>query len=268
MIILQPSVETIERGYAAWLGESSGPQTPEPAPADSEPAAHGEPHAQADESGLSGPQAAQVPPPGGFAMPDFVADAIRRQVAARPQRCVPEAGDLVLIWPPIETTGQQMDPQQAVVVALDERRDSVWSGWLVGSHVDYAGDRDLVLEDSLIEDGKDPAPIAGMVLCWDRVSLRLAGQVPVIHRLKAHALEAIRELARQTSPSHAEIEAAPGRMCLREINDHSYITGTPYLRDDPRAPYLRLARELARRVSQPEYDDQGRTREPGREPGA
>ena len=43
------------------------------------------------------------------------------------------------------------------------------------------------------------------------------------------------------------------------------MTGSPYLRDDPRTPYLRMTRELARRISEYEFDDEGRARRPGRD---
>lgn len=245
MNILQPPIESIERGYAAWLGRT--PVAPEQADAES-PAP--------DESFSTDLSAADT-----YEAPDLVADAIRRQVEARPVVRAPQAGDIIVIAPP-GACGETADPQQPVAIALDEPAEAGWTGWLVGSHVDYAGDRDLVLDSSLLEEGIDPAPLAGMVLSWDRVALRLPAEVRVLHRLTPQALGAVRQLARQVQPP--ETSPAPGRMCTREIDDRIIVTGTPYLRDDPRAAYLRLARELARRISVPEHDDQGMPRRPDR----
>ena len=176
----------------------------------------------------------------------------------------PQPGDLIVLPPPEEHAAEE--PGHPVAMVLEDRTGSRWHGWLVGAHVDYAGDRDLVLEASLIEGGKDPAPIAGMVMCWDSVSLDLPAEVRVVHRLNSHAMQAIAALARGDLGTDAPLAPpAPGRMCIREIDEVQVMTGTPYLRDDPRTPYLRLARELARRVSEPEYDDQGQVRGPRRD---
>jgi len=51
-------------------------------------------------------------------------------------------------------------------------------------------------------------------------------------------------------------------MCTRRVDGTLVVTGTPYAHDDPRIPYLELARDLARAVSQPSYDDEGRLRRP------
>jgi len=245
MNILQPPIATIERAYAAWLGKLPGET--DPARADEQPEVD---HPSADLSSAQGGET-----------PDFVADAIRRQVQARPVVRAPRAADIVVLAPP-GAGGEPVDPQHPVAIALDEPGEAGWTGWLVGSHVDYAGDRDLVLESSLLEGGADPAPLAGMVLCWDRVALRLPAEVRVLHRLTPQAMDAIRKLALQVQAP--ETTPAPGRMCTRELADHVVVTGTPYLRDDPRAGYLRLARELARRISVPEHDDQGALRRPDR----
>lgn len=262
MNILQPPIESIERAYASWLGKT--PVASETADIGDELFAAGE----TEPSGLAGGDTSPVDsfstdlsPADTSDLPDFVADAIRRQVQARPVVRVPQAGDIVVLTPP-GAGGESAEPQQPVAIALDEPAEAGWTGWLVGSHVDYAGDRDLVLDSSLLEDGIDPAPLAGMVLSWDRVALRLPAEVRVLHRLTPQAMDAVRALSRQVQPP--ETAPAPGRMCTRELADHVVVTGTPYLRDDPRAGYLRLARELARRISVPEHDDQGVLRRPDR----
>ena len=240
MILLQPPIETIERAYAAWLGKS----TVEPVEADSD----------SELLNVAELKAA------GFdteTLPDFVSDAIDRQLQARPILRAPQVGDLIVLAPP-HGGDECIEPQQPVAIVLDAPEDRCWTGWLVGSHIDYAGDRDLVVDATLLEKGIDPAPLAGMVMSWNRVALRLPAEAHVLHRLTPQALEAVRTLARQTQPP--ETAPAPGRMCTRELNDQVIVTGTPYLRDDPRTSYLRLTRELARRISVPEYDDQGAQR--------
>lgn len=244
MSILHPSIDAIERGYAAWLRPSAEPESSD------------------EDISPEQPEPGLLESPEGQSVPQEVADAIRRHVAAQPTERAPEAGDIVVIPPP-EPSQQALEPQQPIAILLDERTESGWSGWLVGSHVDYAGDRDVVLDETLIEGGADPSPIAGMVLCWDRVALPLPAEVRVVHRLTSDALDAVRALERAVETPAAA--PAPGRMTLREVGDSVVVTGTPYLDDDPRAPYLRMARELARRISELQNDDQGRVRRPGRD---
>ena len=268
MKILAPAFESIQRSYAAWLARPVAPAASEQAP-ERESFDHeilGFAPSSGPSSRTDAPDAdigdlLEMAPVEDAALPDIVADAIERQVTARPAVRGPQSGDLIVLPPPAEQAADE--PAHPVAMVLDDRAGSRWQGWLVGAHVDYAGDRDLVLEASLIEDGKDPAPIAGMVMCWDSVSLELPAEVRVVHRLNPQAMQAIAALARGDLGTDAP--PAPGRMCIREIGEMQVMTGTPYLRDDPRTPYLRLARELARRVSEPEYDDQGQVRGPRRD---
>lgn len=268
MNILHPPIESIQRGYAAWLTPPVVPATSEQPPEresfDHEIqgfAAGFAPAADTDVVDADIRASLEIAPTDDAALPAMVADAIDRQVAAQPVLRAPQPGDLIVLPPPAERAANE--PGHPVAMVLDDRAGSRWHGWLVGAHVDYAGDRDLVLEASLIEGGKDPAPIAGMVMCWDSVSLDLPAEVRVVHRLNVQAMQAIAALARGDLGTDAP--PAPGRMCIREIGEMQVMTGTPYLRDDPRTPYLRLARELARRVSEPEYDDQGQVRGPHRD---
>jgi len=262
MTILHPAIETIEHGYAAWLAPRARPVTPGQ---DLDSAAS---EAQGfapdfEDSGVGRLATDDLDPDLTMApkddapVPPMVADAIRRQTGARPSLQSPQAGDLIVLSPTAPEGGEPVHP---VAILLDEPAASGWSGWLVGAHVDYAGDRDLVLESSLIKGGLDPSPLAGMVLCWDRVSLKLSGQAHVLHHLTDSAMQVVRALA--NGRGVAEELPAPGRMCLREIKGMSVVTGSPYLRDDPRTPYLRLVRELARRVSEHEFDGQCRAPQP------
>ena len=243
MNILHPSIASIARGYALWLGRNAS--APEIEAGD-----------LLDADALS---AIEADASGAGEISDFLADAIRRQIEAAPEVRSPQAGDLVLLPPP-EADTEHPEPAQAVGVVLDEHDATGWHGWLVGAHVDYAGDRDLVLEAALLEEGGDPAPIAGMVMCWDRVLLNLAGPVTVLHRINEQGMQAIRALGR--GDAEPASPPAPGRMCIRRAGEIQVVTGSRYLSDDPRTPYLELAQELARAVSEPENDDQGRIRRP------
>ena len=234
MIELHPSIDSIEAGYSTWLGRPAR-------------AVEGTAESALDYKPSEGP------------VPHAVADAIRRQVRARPAEAEPAPGDLVGLG---ASAGDDAEPQYAVVVALDRvdpADPSRWFGWLVGAHTDYAGDRDLVLDPAALG-GQDPAPAAGMVLCWSPVVLPLGPRVQVLHRLSVDALTCVRALAAGASPS--QDAPAPGRMCTRRVDGTLVVTGTPYAHDDPRIPYLELARDLARAVSQPSYDDAGRLRRP------
>ena len=269
MNLLHPPIDSITRGYAAWLTPHvpSSEETPERESFGSEiqgAAAGFAPSPDTDAVDADIPAPLEIAPADDASLPAIVADTIDRHVASQPELRPPQPGDLIVLPPPDEHAADE--PGHPVAMLLEDRAGSRWHGWLVGAHVDYAGDRDLVLEASLIEGGKDPAPIAGMVLCWDSVSLALPAKVRVVHRLNSHAMQAIAALARGDFGTDAPLAApAPGRMCIREIGEAQVMTGTPYLRDDPRTPYLRLARELARRVSEPEYDDQGQVRGPRRD---
>ena len=251
MSFLYPAIEAIKRGYAAWLRRRLPDFEREVrglAPED--------PFAELMQTET------RFEPDDNSMMPEGAYDAVARQLATRPQLRAPRTGDLVVLPAP-EHADEPGEPQYPAAVVLDELNGDQWSGWLVGSHVDYAGDRDLVLDAGLIEGGEDPAPIAGMVLCWDRVLLKLPAQVKVIHRLTEAALEVIRLLAQGASVDGQA--PGPGRMIERELAGQWVVTGTPYGRDDARAEYLRLTRELARCLSEPEFSDSGRRARPDRQ---
>ncbi len=254
MKLLFPAIESIQRAYAGWL-------SPEPA-REAEPAGFVPADGFVPESKETGTETLEIAPVEETALPETVADAIHRQTAARPAVRSPEPGDLILL-PPRAHAGTDADPTLPLLVLLDEQAAGRWHGWLVGAHVDYAGDRDLVLDASLLEGDGDPAPLAGMVFCWNRLSIPMGDQAWVLHRLTPAAMEAVRALEQQAEPSG--LEAAPGHMCTRELGQMVVMTGSPYLRDDPRTPYLRMTRELARRISEYEFDDEGRARRPGRD---
>ena len=245
MTLLHPAMESIARAYAAWLGKRATESSDQ----------------EADQIDRIESEAGIAPESDG-PIPDLIYDVVARMVGAMPELREPQSGDLVVLPPPADQD-DAAEPQLPVAAVLDEGTGEHWSGWLVGAHTDYAGDRDLVLDASLIEGGKDPAPIAGMVLCWDRVSLNLPEKVEVIHHLTDAALEAIRALGGGSSVGGQRPE--PGRMMQQEVAGQVVVTGTPYKHDDPRAEYLRLTRDLAHRLSEPEFDDTDRLPGPDRQ---
>ncbi|NBD95309.1 MAG: hypothetical protein GVY11_02385 [Gammaproteobacteria bacterium] len=238
MTRLHPSIASIEHSYRAWL-------KPEPVSSE-ETAAAGE--AGATEAGET-----RATPP------SWVADLIRRQVAARPQPAAPAPGDLVVLSPGhAPENGEDGLP---LVMLLDDHRGDYWSGWIVGAHPDYAGSQDLVLERALLADGRDPSPLAAMVQTWNRIHRHIDSSAQILHRLTDEAMAAVRELS--LAGIEPDVSPQPGRMHLRRAAGLSVITGTPYGRHDPRDGYLLMSRELAAMVSEPLLERSDRERGDG-----
>jgi hypothetical protein len=187
-------------------------------------------------------------------MAPWLSDLVRRHVAAQPRQSEPAVGDLVVLSP--EATPNDADDSLPLVMLLDEKRRNHWFGWLVGAHADYAGSQDLVLDRSLLGDGKDPAPLAAFVQTWNRVHRSIRSPATILHRLTPEAMAAVRELA--LAGIDHEVAPSPGRMHSREVAGQSVMTGTPYGRHDPRDGYLLLVRELAAMVSEPQLDRRDR----------
>ena len=249
---LHPDMATIACAYAPWLDQHAAQATaalPATATVSAGTTAASEP------TGLVG--AADDGSESATAVPHFIADSIRRQVQAKPALRAPQAGDLVLFRHPLAAHfAQQLDPVLPLVVALEAATDSGWSGWLVGAHSDYAGDRDLVLDASLLQQDIDPAPLAGMVMCWNHVQLPALPQVLVMHQLTPLAMQLINSVA-AAEPSHQDAPV-PGQLCRRQLLGHAFMTGSGYLRDDPRSDYLRLMQRLGRSLSLRDLRDDGR----------
>ncbi|AKS41372.1 hypothetical protein [Wenzhouxiangella marina] len=233
MTQLHPSLSVIEDAYANWLGEpreqAMEPESPS-----------GSTHSAEAPSALD--QA--------HAPPSWLADAIRRHVATRPEARTPACGDIALFNPGECASGQ--NDGLPLLVLLDEQRGHYWSGFLVGAHADYAGSQDLIIESSLLIEHQDPVPMAAMVQTWNRVHLPIDATVPVIHRVTPEAMAAVRALS--LSGFDSENSPAPGRMQLRRIAGHTVVTGTPYGKHDPRDGYLLLSRALAQTLSEPRLE--------------
>ena len=245
---LHPDMMTITRAYAPWLGQHGDELLSAAAGIDTG-------HDVGSESALLASADADLAAAADTgsttsAPPDFIADTIRRQVQARPQLRAPQAGDVVLLQHPLMLNDCDNNLASALplVVVLDNCSEQGWSGWLVGAHSDYAGDRDLVLDPSHLLGDVDPAPLAGMVMCWNRVQVPLFDECMVMHQLTPLALQIITTMAQHGAMPQDDQHSAglPGRLCRRRVLGHTVMTGSPYLLDDPRTPYLRLMQLLGR----------------------
>ncbi|MGJ7917760.1 hypothetical protein ACI48D_20060 [Massilia sp. LXY-6] len=118
-----------------------------------------------------------------------------------------------------------------------------WSGWMVAQEVDYASERDLVLQDS---DGLF-APEAGMVQAWNPVEVALQGNEPILGQLGAAGLGAVLLLADTDTPGDEFVAPRPGHIGAWDIAPHTTIvSGTPLgADDDPRHEYRQLYHQLA-----------------------
>ena len=184
------------------------------------------------------------------APPSWLKDLIHRQVQARPEQRSASTGDLVLFSLP--AAGSMPDDGLPLLALLDEERGGYWSGWLVGAHPDYAGSQDLIIDRDLLEDARDPAPLAAMVQTWNRIRLPIVSTVPVLHRLTDSAMTIVRSLA--LAGLDMDNAPAPGQMMTRTIEGRRVVTGTSYGKHDPRDGYLLLSRELARLLSEPRLE--------------
>lgn len=121
-----------------------------------------------------------------------------------------------------------------------------WSGWIVAQEVDYAGERDLVLQDS---DGLI-APEAGMVQTWNPVELTLHGDEPILGQLGPTSLGAVMLLADAMPSGDAFVAPRPGRLGAWNIAPElAIVSGTPLgPNDDPRHEYQLLYQRLAQEL--------------------
>lgn len=118
-----------------------------------------------------------------------------------------------------------------------------WSGWIVAQEADYAGERDLVLQ----EDDGVLVPEAAMVQAWNPVTVELGGDEPLLGKLSAAALGAVLKLAGAARVDDSFVAPRPGRLGAWDAGDGTVVvTGTPLgAADDPRHGYQDLYRRLA-----------------------
>lgn len=119
-----------------------------------------------------------------------------------------------------------------------------WSGWVVAQEADYAGERDLVLQEN---DGVLDLD-AAMVQTWNPVELLLRGDEELLGKLSSERLGAVIKLADwHAGPNDEFTPSRPGRIGAWDLDEHTIVvTGTPVRdKDDPRVVYRRLYAELS-----------------------
>ena len=178
-----------------------------------------------------------------LAPPDHLLAMMERRVAAdRAYPPAPLAVGQIRRITSVSQSGRQLGRSCAVLLgrAVDGRR---WAGWLVTQESDWAGERDLILQE---EDGV-LAPEAAMVQAWNPVELSLRGDEAILGKLSPRRLEAVWTLASHVPTDAQWVAPRPGRIGAWDLDEGTtVVTGTPLGGDDdPRAAYQGLYRRLA-----------------------
>jgi hypothetical protein len=203
-----------------------------------------------DAASASEPDAVELSLVGGMDapldIPPVLADLIRRRVAAD-QAFAPEApavGQIrALLTVPDETGLGARPVRRTFGILLGASLGGArWRGWLVAQEVDYATDRDLVIES---EDGPC-SPEAGMVQTWNEIGVALDGSEPLLGRLSPQRLEAVVCLAGRIPPAENTVASHPGRVGAWDLKEGmAVVTGTPLGNaSDPRREYQEIYRSL------------------------
>ena len=188
-------------------------------------------------------------------MPPAIADLVHRTVSAQQIGMNrPEIGDIVLVRTKASLPLAFFLRAQGVRAGSGYR----WQGWLVSSEIDYATDKDVLIEPS---DGVAD-PMAGMIQTWNPVTLEIPDVVRVLARLSTYRLSLIEEVANEKAGNLPE-QARPGRIAIRSTaSGRVVLTGSPLGgNDDPRHEYREIYRELAASLSQTEVRDTVRVNE-------
>ncbi|WP_306391611.1 hypothetical protein [Telluria beijingensis] len=194
--------------------------------------------------------AAPAMPSADHDMPAHLRELVRRRVeadAAYPS-APPAVGQVRRLdaVPGLEGAGRAVGRSFGVLLgaSLGGRR---WSGWLVAQEGEYAGERDLVLQD---EDGVAD-PVAAMVQAWNPVEVVLRGDEAIVGKLPAATLGAVVRLGDPGFVPDDVVLPRPGRIGAWDLDrDTTVVTGTPLgEQDDPRHGYQALYRALAQEVS-------------------
>ncbi|MBA3031696.1 MAG: hypothetical protein KKF85_17040 [Gammaproteobacteria bacterium] len=181
-------------------------------------------------------------------LPDFITDLIQRQAAARqahPQ-APPAVGQIRCLSSVPAAAGESRPLARNVGVLLGAHLGGKrWSGWLVAQEVDYASDRDLVIE---ADDGPVD-PIAGMVQTWNPVRVLIDGQEHILGKLSPLRLAAVMALA-EAQQAGGGARPRPGKVYGWDLAEGIVVaTGTPLGDpDDPRHAYRALYRQLAEEI--------------------
>lgn len=172
-------------------------------------------------------------------MPVAIRDHVDRITAAQTHGTrQPKPGDIVLA---------ETEAAPNAALCLDARvakstAGARWTGWMVAPEVDYASDRDVVIEP---DDG--PAdPMAGMIQTWNPLTLSVPSNATILASLSTYRLNLLREVARESASANTEL-ARPGQIALRATaSGRIVLTGSPLgNEDDPRRAYQALYASLA-----------------------
>lgn len=183
-------------------------------------------------------------------LPDFITDLIQRQAAASQSHATeapapPAVGQIRCLASIPE--GRSLGRNVGILLGahLEDKR---WSGWLVVQEVDYATDRDLVIE---ADDGSID-PLAGMVQTWNPVRIPIDGQERILGKLAPLRLAAVIALA-DAPQVGGGAKPKPGKVYGWDLDAGAGIvvaTGTPLGdADDPRHEYRALYRQLAAEIN-------------------
>jgi hypothetical protein len=182
-------------------------------------------------------------------VPPYVADLIRRRVLADHAfgREPAAAGQIraILKLPNAERSGYEPVRRTFGILLGANLSGNRWRGWLVAQEVDYATDRDLVLED---DDGPC-APEAAMVQTWNEIGIELDGSEPLLGKLAPNRLETVLRLAARAPSPDEFVASRPGRIGAWDLcKGITVLTGTPLCEaDDPRHAYHGIYRAIGLR---------------------
>lgn len=179
-------------------------------------------------------------------MPPFLRELVERKVAS--QRAFPPAPPAVgqiralAAIPHADGSSRALGRAYACLLGAS-LGGGRWSGWLVAQESDYAGERDLLCEQS---DGPI-APEAAMVQAWNQLECVIRGDEPILGVLAPPRLAAVRQLGEMAAAGTQFVAPRPGRIGAWNLDaDTVVVTGTPLGEaDDPRHRYQQLYRELA-----------------------
>lgn len=179
-------------------------------------------------------------------LPPAIADLIRRRVAAD-QAFGTEAlavGQIrALLKIPNESGAGSRPVRRTFAILLGASLGGArWRGWLVAQEVDYATDRDLVIES---EDGPC-SPEAGMIQTWNEIGVALDGSEPLLGKLSPQRMEAVVCLSTRAPPAGDSVTSRPGRVGAWDLKEGmAVVTGTPVGdTSDPRHTYQEIYRSL------------------------
>lgn len=183
-------------------------------------------------------------------MPAFLLELVKRRVASQasfpPEP--PAAGQIrrFASIPGPHQQGRELGRTYGVLLGAG-LGGQCWSGWIVAQEMDYATDRDLVLE----EDDGPFSPDAAMVQTWNPVRVHVRGDEAILGKLAPQRQAMVRLLAERTAEHDDFVAPRPGRIGAWDLDSQAVVvTGTPLGDEtDTRHGYQKLYRTLAAEIS-------------------